>query len=140
MRSRLAAGAKVILYVNGKPYAPVVSFRWDSTTVPHPIMGLDSGEPYELAPATTKITGNLMILRQIGDGGIEGAGLVPNFGDLPRGKYFTLALVDRVTDTTMFQASKCWIVSQSWDVPSKGLVTGSVSFEAIDWNNEASSR
>ncbi len=140
MRSRLVTGAQVILYINGKPYAVVTGFKWDSITPPKAIYGLDCGEPLELAPTTTKITGQIGLLRQVGSGGIEGAGVVPHFPSLPRAKYFTLALVERSTDTQLFRADRCWAISQTWDVPSKGRMTGGLTFEAMDWNNESADR
>lgn len=135
--SRLLTGARVILYINGRPYAAVISFKWDSATPKKAIYGLDSGEPYELAPGQTKITGTITLLRTIGDGGAEGAGMVAEFSDVPREKYFTLALVERLTDTQIFRADQCSVTNQGWDIPSKGTVTGSLSFEALTWNNEA---
>jgi hypothetical protein len=137
MISRLLSGAKVILYINGNPYAAVVSFKWDSTTGRKAIYGLDSGEPYELAPTTNKIVGTMMLLRTIGDGAAEGAGLVAQFADVPREKYFSLSLIERSTDTQIFRADRCSVLNQSWDVPSKGLAMGSLNFEALSWNNES---
>lgn len=136
-RSRLITSAKVVLYVNGKPFAQVTDFRWDAATPPKAIYAVDSGEPYELAATQTKISGTVGLLRLIGDGGLEGAGVMPGLHDLPRNKYFSLALIERTTDTTIFRADKCWCVAQSWNVPSKGIVTGQMGFEAIDWSNEA---
>lgn len=136
-RSRLVTGAKVALYINGRPYAQVTSFRWDSLTPAKPIYGIDSGEPYELAPTTTRIAGNVGMVRLIGDGGLEGPGITHHFGDVPRGKYFSLTLVERGTDTTIFRADRCTATSQSWDVPNKGMVQGQMAFEALDWSNEA---
>lgn len=136
-RSRIITGARVLVYVNGKPFAQVTHFRWDSATPPKKIMGVDSGEPVELAPTTTMISGNMGLLRLSGDGGLEGAGIIPEFSEVPRGKYFSLALIDRATDTQIFRADRCWCASQSWDIPSKGMVTGQMTFEALGWNNEA---
>lgn len=136
-RSILATSARVVLYANGRHYAQVTNFAWSAATPPKAIYGLDSGEPYELAPTITKVTGTMGLLRAVGDGGLEGAGVAPHLPDLPRGRYFSVTLVDRLTDVQIFRAERCWVVSQSWDVPSKGRITGSCVFEALDWNNEA---
>lgn len=138
-RSPLATSAQVVLYVNGRSYAQVTGFNWSSVTPPKAIYGLDSGEPYELAPTITKVTGTVGLLRMVGDGGLEGAGIAPHLPDLPRGRYFSLALIHRGTDITIFRSDRCWVVSQSWDVPSKGRVSGSMTFEGFDWSNEAAS-
>jgi hypothetical protein len=136
-RSHLATAARVILYINGQPYAQATSFRWDSATPARALYGLDCGEPYELAHTVTKITGQIGLLRVVGDGGLEGAGVVQHFADVPKGRYFTLALIDRVTDTQLFRADRCKATSQSWNVPSKGRIEGTLTFEALDWSNEA---
>jgi hypothetical protein len=139
-KSRLITAAKVVLYINGKPYALVTSFAWTSQTPKKAIYGLDSGEPYELAPGQTKCQGQIGLLRAVGEGGLEGIGVTPFFHDLPREKYFTLALVERGTDTQIFRADRCSIMSQAWNIPAKGMVTGTMTFEAMDWNNEAASK
>lgn len=139
-RSRLITTAQVVLYVNGNPHSQVTDFRWDSSTPPKAIYGLDSGEPYELAPGVTKVNGNIGLLRVLGDGGLEGLGAIPQLHELPRGKYFALALIERTSDTQIFRADRCWVVAQSWSVPTKGRITGSASFEALDWSNEAKQR
>lgn len=137
MRSRVLASAQCMLYLNGAPWGIVTAFRWDSATPSKSISGLDSDNPFELAPTTTRITGSVQVVRVSNDGGLEGYGLIPAFEEIPRGKYFSLALVDRATDTQIFRADNCRCSGQSWDVPTKGLVTGSFSFEALSWSNES---
>lgn len=138
-RSQLVTGAKVILYINGNPYAMVTSFRWDSATPKRAIYGLDSATPYELAPGQTKITGSIGLVRLSGDGGLEGAGIVAPAPQAIREKYFTIQLVDRSTDTQLFAADKCSVLNQGWEVGAKGLMSGNMSFEALAWNNESKS-
>lgn len=135
-KSHLITGARVILYVNGKPYTKVTSFSFNSTTGRREIYGIDSAEPYELAPTTSQCQGQIGIYRIMADGGAEGAGMVAPLPDLTLEKYFTLALVERTTDTIIFSANQCSAVSQAWDIPSRGFVTGSIAFKAIEWSNE----
>jgi hypothetical protein len=139
-RSSLLVSAQVTLYINGRPYALVTGFRWDSATPGKAIYGLDCGEPIEIMDTITKITGSVNLLRRIGDGGLEGAGIIPDFPSLPRGKYFSMSLIEQSTDTQIFRADRCRVMTQSWDVPAKGRVTGQMAFEALDWNNEAHSK
>lgn len=138
-RSRLTTAAQVILYINGKPYAQVTSFRWDAQTPSKAIFAVDSSSPYELAPTLARVQGSIGLLRVTGDGGLEGAGITTHAGNLPRNKYISLALIERGTDMQLFRADRCWVNSQSWDVPVKGRVTGQMAFEAIDWTNETAS-
>lgn len=134
---RLLLGPKTVLYINGHPYAAVAGVKFNSETPKKPLYAVDSGDPYELAPTTTKVTGTMALYRTVGDGGIEGAGMTVDFAYLPRERYFSMSLIDRSTDTQVFRADRCSVISQSWDIPSRGIVMGSVTFEALTWNNEA---
>ncbi len=136
MSSKTITGARIMCYINGKLYGRASSFTWNSQTAHRPIYGIDSCDPFELAASTTKISGTMSIYRLIGDGGAQGAGMVPTYEDMPRGRYFNITLIDRGTDSVLFQARYCVVQTESWNVAAKGIVTGQVSFEAIDWNNE----
>ncbi|NDD85746.1 hypothetical protein EBZ38_15905 [bacterium] len=135
-RSRLITGAKVVVYVNGSVFGYAINFRWTSSTPRRAIYGIDSGEPYELAPTTTRIVGSMSLYRTIDGGGLEGPGVVANLDNIPREKYFSIALMERSSGQVIFRAEQCSVVSQSWDIPSRGIVTGSFEFEALAWNNE----
>lgn len=135
-RARVVVGAHINCYINGQPYGRVIGFTFRSQTPRRALYGIDSMDPFELAVTQTKVGGTMRIVRTVGDGGAEGAGITANFDDLPREKYFTVQLVERGSDTVIFQAELCSVVSQVWDVPSKGIVTGTIDFEAISWNNE----
>lgn len=135
-KSLIVTGARVFLYVNGKKVSRVTSFQWKSTTDYTEINGLDSSEPYELAPGITRVMGQLGLLRLAGDGGIEGLGVTAQYEDLTRQKYSTIALVDRTTQTLLFKADECVVVDQQWAVQAKGRLEGNMSFKGITWNNE----
>jgi len=133
----LLTAARVILYINGTAYSYVTDFRWSSATPSRQIRGLDSSMPYELGPGIASCQGSIGLLRGSGTGGLEGIGISPSFEQLVKGRYFTLMLVDRLTDTTLFRADNCWMTNQSWNAPSKSRVTGQMTFEALSWSNEA---
>lgn len=135
-RSRLITGAKVVVYINNRQFGYAINFRWESATPRRAIYAIDSGEPYELAPTTTRISGSMAIYRTIDGGGLEGPGIVANLDNIPREKYFSLALIERSSGLQIFRADQCSVISQSWEVPSRGVMTGSFTFEALSWNNE----
>lgn len=139
-RALVLSAAAVNCYVNGQKFGRVTSFGWESVTPHKARYGIDSADPFELVPMYTKVQGNLGLLRTVGDGGTEGAGMTVSFEDLPRGKYFSLMLVDRGSDQVLFQAELCVARVQKWEVRSKSIVTGSVEFEGISWTNESSSQ
>ena len=136
MGSKLTVAAQVKCLVNGQLFAEVSSMSWTSATPKKAVRGLDSSQPYELAVTSSSCTGQLSLYRITGSGGLEGAGIIPPYQDLPREKYFTLTLIDRLTDSVIFEAHHCSVTSQGWQVAAKSLIVGSMAFEAISWNNE----
>jgi len=138
-RPKIIVGAHVLCSINGKLLGQVTSFLWTSTTTKKAIYALDLGQPYELAPTITRIIGTLGILRTLGDGGAEGPGITPSVEDVPRERYFTILLTERGSDTVLFRADNCSVQEQSWDIPTRGLVTGTIIFESLTWENETKS-
>jgi hypothetical protein len=136
MTQRVTVGASVLVYVNNQPYGKAKSFRMESLTPRDPVNGIDSLDPLELAPTKTAVRGTLEVFRTRGDGGAEGSGMTTSFEKLPREKYFSVTLVDRLTTKVIFRADYCSVVSQSWDFNSKEMVRGVIQFEALDWTNE----
>lgn len=135
-RSHVVVSARVVCYINGKAYAQVSDFQFNSSTPHKAIYGIDSATPYELAPTQTKVSGQIGLYRIESDGGAEGAGIVPPQAYIQKGKYFTIMLVDRLTDSTLFRADQCVANGQNWNIPNKGIVTGSLQFEGMIWSNE----
>jgi len=135
-RPKIMSGAEVACFINGKRIGQVSSFRFTSVPSKRAIYALDSGQPYELAPTQTKVTGTLSLWRVIGDGGAEGNGLAAFFEDLPRERYFSILLTERGSDTVFFKADQCTMQEQTWEVQTKALVTGTITFEGLTWENE----
>jgi hypothetical protein len=134
--AKTITGSSIICYINNKLYSRVSNFTWDSQTINKAIYALDSNDPFELGATQTKIGGTVSVYRLHGDGGAQGAGMVPEYASLSRGKYFSITLIDRFNNQVLFNASNCVLQSETWSVPSKGIITGSLRFEAIDWSNE----
>lgn len=136
MSAKTLTGAHVICYINGRLYGRVSDFNWTSQTIHKPIYGIDSADPQELGATQTRISGEMAVYRLIGDGGSQGASIVPKYEDVPRGKYFNIVLIDRSTDSVLFKSQYCVLQSESWSIPSRGVISGRLSFEGIDWENE----
>lgn len=136
MRSRVIAGAKVICYINGQVFARVTGFAFSIDTPIKEIRGLDSPIPYELAVTHGRCVFTMNLVRTIGDGGAEGSGMSAPFEDIANQKYFSVMLIERSSDTVLFQADFCMAQSQSWDAPAKGLMSGRLAATALSYNNE----
>lgn len=139
MRPNLANGGRVVIYINGQRWGRAISLEYTSESQHRMIEGIDEIMPAELAITRVRVKGSIRCYRLVGDGGIEGVGITAPFADLPRQKYFSLALKDRFTDHTIFQCDYCVVDNQNWTVQAKELMMGAFSFSGITWGNETSS-
>jgi len=132
--------AAVALYINGKPYGAVSGFHWSSMTPHKETGGIDSLEAQELIPVGAAVRGSFELYRITGSGGMEGIGVTTQFDKMGSNRYFVLQLIDMRNDTILFQARSCVADQQSWDAPVRSLVTGSLMFKGLTWDNEAAQR
>ena len=93
----LVSAARVVCYLNGRRAGTVTRFGHTSETPTHELGGLDSFDPFELAPTSTKVSGTVGLYRIAGLGGVEGMGLTAQYEALSRQKYATVQLLDRLT-------------------------------------------
>lgn len=135
-RAKVIVSAGVLMYINGTRVGTVTSFKFSSQTPKNPVHAIDSLEPFELVPVATKVTGSVGLVRTLYDGGAEGLGVSSQFEDVPREKYFSVMLVEHTSDTILFQADYCSLITQNWDFEAKNIVRGTIEFEALDWRNE----
>lgn len=136
-RSRLLTGAQTLVYINGQLFGRIADISWSSETPQSEKKVVDWMPPWELVPQGASVRGVMTIYRIHKDGGIEGAGMTANWNDLTRQKYFSVMVLDRVTDTVLFQADKCSVTGQSWRI-GRGYVMGNINFTGLYWNNETS--
>ncbi len=135
-RPQVIRGLDLVLYINGRAYGVATGISWEDTKGAQARYGIDQQRPFEILTTQTAVRGTIECLRKHDDAGVEGAGIVPEPNELSRARYFFLQLVDRLTDTVIFQIPKAALVSQSWRVQARGVLTGSFSFEGIEWSNE----
>lgn len=135
MYSSTIHGARVVCYINGSVLG-VNSIHFTSDTPRRAVYCLDMQFPGELVLQSTRIVGTLGLYRQASDGGIEGLGMIATTPDLMSEKYFAILLVDRVTDTVIFSAEQCSVLSQEWSIGIKDVMRGTIQFQAISWSNE----
>lgn len=131
----LVAGAHARVYINGKAFGRTADFNWDEATPRKEVHVVDYLPPAELIQQGVSIRCNTTIYRMHMDGGIEGAGMKAVWADLPREKYFSCLVLDRLTDTVLFRADRCSVEHQSWRI-GRGLVMGTVAFICLAWSNE----
>jgi hypothetical protein len=127
----IVVGAHAKAYVNGQFWGNVRRFRFRILSTHREQRGLDSLLPFELIPTSYSVSGSMEMYRQHGDGGLEGKGLMASSTDLPREKYVTFTLVNRLTDEILFRTDMMKFTDQDWDVPAKGVVNGRAAFVGI---------
>jgi hypothetical protein len=135
-RSPLVSGSKVALFINGVMFGRVAAFNYTSATARKPAHCVDVQTPFELMPTITTVSGSMTVYRLHDDGAAEGAGMVAPIDELPNEKYFTMVLYNTVTGRVIFQAEFCSVDSQSWNYNAKSLAMGTITFQAIRYENE----
>lgn len=129
-------GARVWVYINGNRFGRVESFGFQIATPKKRIKCIDMVTPIELAQKDQEVFWTMEIYRTMGDGGIEGPGMNGIGAELPRNKYFTVLLLDALSQCVLFQADYCAVDGQSWVHKAKQFSRGTVNGGALDWNNE----
>ena len=97
---------------------------------------VDSILPFELGSTASSVSGTMGLYRTTLDGAAEGPGMVAPLEEIPNEKYFSMALVDLITQIVIFQADFCSVESQSWSMDARGLVLGTISWSALSYQNE----
>jgi hypothetical protein len=136
MPSIVLSSAQVVLFVNGNPFGRVNRFAYSIDTPRRKIHTVDSSLPFELATGASNVSGSMGLYRTHLDGAVDVAVMVAPMLELPREKYFNIVLIDLVSQTVIFKADFCSVDSQSWSFEAKNLVSGSVNFSALSYNNE----
>ena len=131
--------AHLKLYVNGQLIGIAMGGSYQIQTAVRDIRAIDSNVAYELAPTQCDVSGTIQIVRLHGTGGIEGEGIAAFDEEILLQKYSTITLVDRKTDLNMQEFGRCLCTGQQWNIPTRGIVTGSFSFKGTAWSNEAAS-
>lgn len=136
--SNLQHGSRTLIYINGNLYGLATAFSWSRTFERKEIRGIDVPIPLELGAGPVSISGSISVLKVVGDGGAEGANMLPQVLDIASEKYITLLLLDTLFQKVIFKADQVQVTGDSWSVAVKGMMEGQISFKAIINSNETS--
>jgi hypothetical protein len=134
--SNLIVGAHAVLYINGTPYAYVSNLNPTISSPQKLLRGIDYLPPLDAAPGPLEYTVAAQIYRHRGNVGLEGDGLLPTWDKATRGKYFSAIIMDRITETVMFESQRSLVTSQSWNI-GRGFVVGSVNWTGLGYSNDS---
>jgi hypothetical protein len=135
---KLVVGAGCKCFINGRDIGIVSGIQWQGITPRERIGGLDTNIPFERGIGASEVGGVISVLKTHSDGGAARMGIAASFRHVIREKYFTLMLVDRITDEVVFRADDCSVDAQSWNVQAKQIVTGTFSWKGITWSDQYS--
>lgn len=138
MWPKVLTGARLIVYINGSMFGKINRLSWEDITPHKEASGVDMVMPIELMPTRKSIQGVMNVYRLAGDGGAEGSGMAGVADHLSTEKYFTILVLDRLTDKVVFRSDFNKTERQSWQIATKALVEGSISFKGLVWSNEVS--
>ena len=134
--SNLVTTPHCVCLINSVPFARCSGLTYDILSPRREVHGIDVLPPVELVPTSLSIHGTVQMYKIHFDGGNEASGLVATWNLLTKEKYFSLMVLDRVTDTVLVQADKCCVTNQSWVIQPRSFVIGTVAWTGIEYNND----
>lgn len=131
MQPSTIAAPHLKCFIDGRLAGFVVGFNYSIDSSHRTINAIDEVRAQEHAAASYGVSANFAVISSRALLGLEGAGITVYADALPRQKYLTITIVDRITDKIVFQAESAVVENQSWSVQPKGLVTGQFSIKAL---------
>jgi hypothetical protein len=135
--SKVLEGATVKVFVNGSLLGWAAGINLRIRTPVRQAHGIDSSTAFEAIPTTYSVTATMTVYRGRHSGGAEGAGLAASGENLLKQKYATIELVDRLSNAVIAKLTECMVTDQAWSYLPKQLVTGQISLDGINHQNES---
>lgn len=136
-KTSTAAGVKC--FINGRDMGWVTGVTFDSSTPHKGLYGIDTLKAFELIPTSLNVCGTISVIKMFGDNGsLEYQGIVAGFNRVITEKYFTLLLTQHTSagaSYIIFRADECSVDKQTWQFQNKQIVTGTFTFQGIEWTN-----
>lgn len=134
----LLTGARLFIYVDNRRIVTATGFSIENMGGYAEERQIDSDESVEFAPTSVGVGGIIRLVRDIGEGGAQGLGLMLPPPYFVRKKYSSMRIIERQTGLAMFDFEGEVIFDQEkWETVSKSLMMGSVSYKAVKYANEA---
>ena len=130
-RSVVIPGSSVKVKINGKTLPSIQSMSWVIDYGEKAIYGIDSEFPQEIATTKQTIKGTVQNVRIRFSKGLQGINAVPTIQNFLTGQYHEMRVIARQTNKVLLVVEGMKVTKQSYDVPTKGVVTFSFSFIGI---------
>lgn len=131
----IICGPHTVVYINGKPFSQVSAVDYNINSPYKLLTGIDTLLPLDTIPQSLSYTATLQLYMIRGRCGIEGEGLAATWEAATRGKYFSILILDRQTQNVIFEGQKNRATGQQWRFASRSIVTGTVQFTGLFYNN-----
>lgn len=136
MSTSILTSPSLRVFINNKVYGKVTSFSHTVDRGLRTRRGVDELLPAEIVEGPVTVRGQMDVIRLRYDAGLEGGGLVALPGRIPLEKYISIRVIDRRSDTVVFQADQARVLAYNFVVRPRDRVHLSLSFEAIGYTNE----
>jgi hypothetical protein len=136
MQAKSLVGANLKIFINGHLFGVGTATEWSVDYGRKYIFGIDSYLPQEIASGQVTITGTVECIRTKLSGGLEGYGVVAQTQNILLEKYIRITLIERQTDTTIFNCFNALVSNQNWRATSEMTMRGSFSFLGTNSTNE----
>ena len=138
MRDLIQIGGNLKLLINNKTLGIVTGFSYMIDYGRRALRGVDCPFPQEIVSGQQTVRGQVSVVRLKGVT-LENCGVIsPQLsntgtatGEMAGDPYFSLTLVDRTSDQTVFRVDAASLTNQQWTVGARGIMTGSFNFEGV---------
>jgi len=134
--NKVMGGSQILVFINGFPWGNCRSIRLRIVNTSKKLFGLDSAFPFDNIPTTIQVDGTIELYKLVGDGGLEGQEITAPPLLVQNSMFASIILINRISQEVIFRSDTCLVQSQDWDIPSRGIISGSVGFTAIDWTSD----
>lgn len=138
MQAKSLVGANLKILVNNHLFGIGTAVDWSMDYGRKAIFGIDSYLPQEIASSQVTVSGTIECIRTKLSGGLEGLGIAATDQNILFEKYIKITLIDRQTDTIVFNCYNVLVSNQNWKAGAGSIVRGSFSFQGITNSNEVS--
>lgn len=135
--AKYLSGARCVLKANGKILGFAFAISWNIETAAQEIMTIDDYMPYELAPNTITVTGQISAFRVPGSGPGQQL-LQADILSFMHQRYIEIEVRDSATDNLIFLTKKALITSRSENIKQDALAEMTLNFKAIGFADERS--
>lgn len=134
--NNVLSGADALIFINGKGYGLASSQNIQINTPLMPSQTIDTHLPHEFMPSQGLVKVVFTVYRAITQGDWEGYRLASPMNQLPTQTPISIKVVNRKTQTVLWQFDNAVVERQTWAIMAQRLVQGEISLSARAISND----